>query len=154
MKIVFDEFNKIKQLDKKYDKLTGSDNTEKKTKLGDKITSLRNTIVTEFDDRKARWDEDYNSHLDNEVNDKDTNRANKLDERKGHLDQRLADLDALLDPSLIHVIGDGPTQPNTDEANSTSKGYGKGKSTESHHKDKAERQADREERKANRKSEA
>lgn len=163
MKIVRDEINKIKYLDKRYDKLADSDNTEKKNKLGDKISKLRNTVVEEFDRRKDKFADKESSFLDedNELENvdetEDSKKAedtNKWDKKSQKLDDRLAELDALLDPSLIHAVGDGPTQPNVDESDNTRHGHGKGKSTESHHKDKAERQADREERRANRKGDA
>ncbi len=143
MKIVFDEINKIKKLDKKYDKLTGSDNTEKKAKLGDKITSLRSTVVEEFNRRKDKYSDHETSFLDDHED--ESGEGSKWDAKSQKLDDRLADLDALLDPSLI-------TADDSEEAEPTNErhgGRGKGGNTDRSER-KAEREAKREERKANR----
>lgn len=103
MKIIRDDISKLKRLDKQYDKLAesgGSDSNAKKDKIGQRITDLRSTIMSEFDRRKTGINEQRESFLDNHEDAEDSKKITKWDDRLEHINSRMADVDEGLDPAL------------------------------------------------------
>ncbi len=120
MKVISDDIHRLKRLDHKYDKLVDPADAEKKQRIGDKITKVRDAIVTELDKQKERIDKHKANYLDENGDGKSSDKVMLWDKYLAQIDEKIKEIDSIVDPSLIAKDGEKQASDETNHsANNT-----------------------------------